>query len=297
MAIRIQCTCGRTIQAADTAAGRRLKCPACGRLVTVPAPPSAPSPRVAGLMSPRERRQREHEEAMQTFGMAKAFAWSFVYPFTGSGKWMMLLIPIIVIPLAFVPCVGWLLVIGMYYGWIIQVIRGASFGPAGELVWGDLSFWGERVWPGLKIVANAIVILIVPTLVTKSWLQGVEVEAGVSPLTVLLTSPPILMMWIAFALYYVMSYTIVTTYGEFFASLNPVIVLTSIARIPGEFALVWMFSMAMYFLSDLALTPLASVSWVAANILRPFFNLYVICVIVSRLGFMAYRNRYRLAWG
>ena len=210
---------------------------------------------------------------------------------------MLILVPLVCIPLRFVPCVGWLLVIGLYYGWIIQVIRGAGDGPKGELRWGEASFWSERVWPGLKILGTAIVILAVPTYITVQWATTIGFAEGTSAFVVLTTSVPILLMWIFVAFYYPMAFTIVATYGNFLASINPVIVVTSIVRVAGEYALVWVFCAAMYFLSDFALVPLASVSPVAANIVALFFRMYVVCVIVSRLGFMAFRNRYRLGWG
>lgn len=40
MPIGIACACGKTIQAPDGAAGKRAKCPACGKAIAVPAKPA-----------------------------------------------------------------------------------------------------------------------------------------------------------------------------------------------------------------------------------------------------------------
>jgi len=291
-----------------------MQCPQCGQLLTVPgAAPSAPPPTGlpigAGPGSIGTRR-REIEQAIEQFSMWKAFARAFVYPLTGSGWLMLIVIPLVSIPLralmdmpivffllVFLPCIAWLLFIGLHYGWIIQVIRGAGDGPEGELSWGDADFWGGRVWPALKILGTSIVILVVPIYITVQWARAMGFGEGASAFVVLTTSVPILLMWIFFAFYYPMAFTIVATYGNFLASINPVIVVSSIVRVPGEYALVWVFATGMYLLSNFALVPLASVSVVAANIVGLFFRMYVVCVIVSRLGFMAYRNRYKLLWG
>jgi response regulator NasT len=43
MAIKIECRCGKVLLAADSAAGRKGRCPVCGREITVPLPqPVAP---------------------------------------------------------------------------------------------------------------------------------------------------------------------------------------------------------------------------------------------------------------
>ena len=45
MAIKVTCSCGKKLRAKDEAAGKRAKCPACGKIVVVPASP-APHPNV-----------------------------------------------------------------------------------------------------------------------------------------------------------------------------------------------------------------------------------------------------------
>jgi hypothetical protein len=43
MVVKVRCDCGKTYQVPDDARGKRLKCPACGKAVTVPGP-AAPAP-------------------------------------------------------------------------------------------------------------------------------------------------------------------------------------------------------------------------------------------------------------
>lgn len=38
MSIQVDCSCGKTLKAKDEAAGRRLRCPACGAAILVPFP-------------------------------------------------------------------------------------------------------------------------------------------------------------------------------------------------------------------------------------------------------------------
>lgn len=44
MPIRVQCVCGKTLAAPDTAAGRAVKCPGCGKAVQVPGPAASRKP-------------------------------------------------------------------------------------------------------------------------------------------------------------------------------------------------------------------------------------------------------------
>lgn len=44
MAIQVTCNCGKTLQAKDEHAGKRLRCPSCGEAIAVPLSPSGPPP-------------------------------------------------------------------------------------------------------------------------------------------------------------------------------------------------------------------------------------------------------------
>src|SRR5687768_5574069 len=43
MPIEVSCECGKRLRAPDSSAGRRAKCPGCGRVLQVPAAPGAPA--------------------------------------------------------------------------------------------------------------------------------------------------------------------------------------------------------------------------------------------------------------
>src|SRR5258708_17594739 len=44
MTIAVACECGKRLSAKDELAGKRVKCPACGQGLLIPAPDSAPQP-------------------------------------------------------------------------------------------------------------------------------------------------------------------------------------------------------------------------------------------------------------
>ena len=44
MPIRATCTCGKSVQAKDELAGKRVKCPGCGQPLVIPMPGGAPMP-------------------------------------------------------------------------------------------------------------------------------------------------------------------------------------------------------------------------------------------------------------
>ncbi|MCC6416798.1 MAG: hypothetical protein IT429_00960 [Gemmataceae bacterium] len=44
MPISFGCTCGKQLQAKDEFAGKRMKCPGCGRILTIPGSPATPPP-------------------------------------------------------------------------------------------------------------------------------------------------------------------------------------------------------------------------------------------------------------
>jgi hypothetical protein len=52
MALKVECTCGKTYQVPDDAAGKRLKCPACGQALLVPEAPTEESPAEAAGTCP-----------------------------------------------------------------------------------------------------------------------------------------------------------------------------------------------------------------------------------------------------
>ena len=42
--MQVKCPCGKLLKVPDTAAGKRVKCPACGKVFQVPATSDAPAP-------------------------------------------------------------------------------------------------------------------------------------------------------------------------------------------------------------------------------------------------------------
>jgi RsiW-degrading membrane proteinase PrsW (M82 family) len=103
MPIEVTCECGRQLRARDAQAGRQCKCPACGRLVLVPAPPPPPALTLAyaGLATPPVAEPLIHGEerplpviARPTQDVAK-----LERSWRGNVYWLLLLA---MIPLAFV---------------------------------------------------------------------------------------------------------------------------------------------------------------------------------------------------
>ncbi len=255
---------------------------------------------------PSDRALSTHDEESETkLSFGNSFSHAFTFPLTGHGIQMIITMPVMAIVASFMPFLGLIMpfaYLGLYYGCLIDVMRSASgglrFKPEIQLS----DFVSEMLLPGLKLVIVMLVVAFVPFVAAAAGLGIGAAALGLGPDSGSLTSVlfgsaaglSLLAVLIFIAVYLPMSVAISGIYNAVIDAVNPVVIFRSIAKIPGEYALVALFLYGLIGVS-MVLQAAMSVHW-TLSLLAPAVSFYLNAVAVSRLGFMSHTNKEKLGW-
>ena len=177
--------------------------------------------------------------------------------------------------------------VGYLTGYLRRVVTGTAMGDQAAPDWPDVTdFWANILSPLLQLLATILVCLL-PAFVVAMFVQ----EAGNSGQASL---------WVACALggiYFPMAFLAVAMFDSV-AALNPLLVVPSIAKIPGTY-LVTVALLGVVLAAKLAgdyFLPKAIPIPIVPSVISMLVGLYLLMVEARVLGLLYLVNKERLAW-
>jgi len=226
-----------------------------------------------------------------TFGQEMSRAWA--YPFKGDGT-MILLAGTVFFAISgfaqrYMFLIGLMIFVGTTGYWTAYAQKVASSSAQGEdepPTWPDFSDYFQDIIIPFFQGAALFFFYLAPFFAALAWLPKDEpttlLIAGALLLLALFLMP---MAWLAVSVH------------ESIAGLNPLFVIPSILRVPGQYSVVVILlifvvglNMALEWMFDRMRVPI--LPW----LLSSFISLYFMMVMCRMLGAMYYRNRETLAW-
>ena len=284
--------CQAKLHVSDQYVGRAVKCAKCNQTSTVPAPLAEPAQEDEVITAEDVSAVRQKEPFAVQLGR------SFVYPFKGSGIFLLIgatvvLVGIALLSMVMIPIAGQLFmaIVGGYVCAFYISVIGSTAGGEDELPdWPDLSsMWDDVIRPVLlvaaAIVASFAPLIIYHRIITGHWLAYLDDE-------------PMGYEKFAFVvwglLYLPMSLLAIAMYDSVVA-LNPVTIIGAIAKIPLRYLLACLFFFLVYFANIFAGIFLMVIP-ILGMVVQIFFSLYMMMVAMRILGLIYYANSKKLGW-
>ena len=261
-----------------------------------------------------EEAAAEHRRILQQFTIWRACIESLAFPIRGRAGWYTLLLPgLAVVAGEFASLITSsdprAIILGVVLGptsaalagtlclaWLAEVARAAAQGPLEPPYWGGRGFIDELFLPGLKFLAHFLTVVAVPSLAVSALGKALSGHPTAS-LGSLIGDPT---TWrsagLLLVFYYPMSLAAYLAFERFPAGINPLVILRAVARAPVEYGLSVAFAAGLAGAALLAAALLEEMLAGQGYLLWPWLVYYALCAAVARVGFLAYRSRYRLGW-
>ena len=281
--------CGAKLHVGDQYVGRAVKCAKCEQVSKAPAPMAGPA-QGDGVVAAEDVTAARQNESFGT-----QLSRSFIYPFKGSGIFMLISATAIFVVLGLL---SWIicaiailqLFLSMYvWAYYISVIKSSAGGEEEPPDWPDLSnFWDDILRP-LLLVAAALIVSAVPLIIcgfiAVGWgfLGSIELMAA--------------WVWIGVAvglLYLPMSLLAIAMYDSVVA-LNPVTIIGSIVKIPLQYLMACVLFFLVFYVNGQIQAYMDQIP-IAGAIGRIFLSLYMMMVASRILGLIYSANAKKLGW-
>jgi hypothetical protein len=172
---------------------------------------------------------------------------------------------------------------GYFFAYMQSIINTTAQGDEEMPMWPDFDGWTSVAEPFWQLLAIVVVCLGPAWLYTR-FASNVQLWLEAT-------------LWIGGLLYLPMSLLAVTIYDSL-AALNPLLIVLSIVKVPLEYAATCVVFGLLYYTLALASRQLdeAIQSPLLSTIVREFFSLYTLTVVMRVVGLLFYTKQERLGW-
>ncbi len=279
--------CGAKLQVGQEYAGRQAKCPKCGQSSTVTAEePRRPQEQVVEAEDVGPRRGSE------AFGLKLGRA--FVYPFKGSGIFLLMAATGCLAVLEFLSWVPFVWILQILFGgylcaYYISVISSSAAGEEELPDWPDFTNLWDDIFRPVLLVGAAILVSLAPLIIyVRANLLGL--------LSGELRIPQSLVYVFAawFLLYLPMGLLTIALFDSLNA-LNPLVIAKAIIKIPLRYLQGCVLFFLVYYVNTSLAGYLDAIP-VLGFVIRVFFSFYMTMVAMRILGLIYHANTKKLGW-